>query len=356
MTLSPLKTLLLALVLLGPFLPQVAHAQNRALRGRILLASLETAEPGQDQPISQHLPTAGELPATETGAIQPLCLPPAPWFQVDPMPSELDQTILHQPDTYPFETLLRIRIRAIERGWQLKIQSTGLRAQDDSHDIDPIESSEVRIRAKNNKLIPLTDFYELEDRGKAGEHFIDVEIVLVSDQIHDAATYTGRLILAARPQNYGPWEQICIPVIVHIRSEVTHSIRCNKIYFHFGRPDQGPLEAEILGELHSDIPLAVTLVVADGQVNNLPQLKAFPNSQQTDPTVTVPLDWRFGEGTFSSMRPPDEVIDGGKGLMWNVKGLPGCVSYRLKCTAKPEAYQAPGDYGRAICVEVTPRL
>jgi len=312
----------------------------------ILHAAAGSAQPtaGRARLRSAALPRPQPL-TLGTGGIEPLASRDD--FLVELLTPSVQATIQARPGTYPVEKPVRLRVTAARRGWRMQVKSTNLKQGKGA-----IDATEVCMVGPEGELLPLNKPRTVVKRGEAGETLVEIELALVTDQPHEPGLYEGELLIGSQAPSGGRSPLIKVPFLVAVEAFVTHTYRNNKMYFHFGHPDES-LAGIVEGEISSDVPLRLTLSAEDGEVGLLPLAKGATPS--TPPDSAIPLQWRLRENGSSFREPDDEARDGSE-VSWELRGTPGDIEYDIECTVAPDVFQPSGDYGMAVTVTLQPLL
>lgn len=272
-------------------------------------------------------------------------------FFVEALTPVVEATIQPRPGTYEADGLLQLRVVSAEPGWQLALHATALQSVT-AGVTGAIESSEVHWRKSDSESAALNAIAVLAESGDPGETILEARLALATVSLHPLAVYEGSLEIHTRTPSGA--EGPSLSALLRVRAdriEANHTIRGNKMFFHYGRTDKAQ-SAVISGHVVSDAPLTLSLAAA-GRVDRLPMAKS--NSPMVDPKgQAVPLRWRLNDGAGG--RDPDFTASDGREIGWTLRGAPGETGYELECEALPEAFQSPGDYGQRIEVILRPIL
>jgi hypothetical protein len=335
-------TILLALIMLHASLPAQAQVSRR--RAPLSAASSRMAAPR----VAQQ-PTFAKS-AKQLGGDMPDF---HGYVNIDINPNCLSADIYATPGEYPIDDLLRISIDSSDPGWYVEIMATELLLEGDDPQ-DKINPDEVVLVVADNCHVALDKPYRIYTRGEAGITPLESVLYLNTTDFHTPGVYNGWIIVAVRAQHVS-LEKIIrkVPFTVTVRGTVENSITGNKLYFHYGRPNE-PQCASVMGNLYSDIPLTLFLSTGSSRMDRMPCVKRPGDSSALD--IYIPMMWRLRESGAVALREPDEVLGEHGSYGWLLNGLPGEIDYEIECTVNPSEHQSAGDYGIEVVITLAPTL
>lgn len=289
---------------------------------------------------------AARVPSMNYGT-PPIPPPVGPFINVSVTPERLSARASMGAGTYPVEQPLRLRVTSSQPGWYVQIHATKAKARED-------EICPTAIYLLSNKeSLPLAEPATVVQIGDVGETIIEAVIELRTTERHKAGTYVGELLVVAGYAKCPPSVVVKVPFEVEVACTLSHSIRNNKMYFHYGLPGK-ELRAKADGEVSAASRVCLSLSVREGRVGCLPMIKSVSSKNRREDSF-IPLVWELRENG-SGWREPDRIsFDGGE-ISWELPADSEKLFYELQCSPRPDAAQAPGDYGTCATLTVVPIL
>ena len=267
--------------------------------------------------------------------------------------SLIEGKIFAEPSEYILEQLLSISITASEPGWGLKIKAKQLKGDGS----DKIPSSEIYLVQDDDRWIPLSKYQTLVEDGRDGKIGMTFRIGLKTLDYHSLGHYGGELMLVTTVPHGPDPSTRHIPIELDVKSEVSHAIRDNKVYFHVGNPmDAKDMAAHISGEVDTECPVSLLLSVEEDSVGALRFIQSFDSVRQTNVPDPIPVIWELKENGSRDFRDPDFGDISGQEAGWHLQKTPGFCQYDLKCRINPLSYQPSGEYGLKVQISLVPNL
>jgi hypothetical protein len=296
--------------------------------------------------LSSEAVIAVTIPSVSSQDQRLLPAPIAP-IHISIVPNELRCRVSMRPGTYEMNEPLHLQVTSGAPGWYLQIQTTNLKSKEDE-----ISSEEIHLVRKQGTT-SLNQPQTVMETDYVGETLLDVLLELKTTRRHKPGTYMGELLVIAGYIGGPPPEVIKLPFKVEVICSISGSISGNKMYFHYGVPGKS-LSASAQGEVSADTDVCLSLSVTNGRVDCLPMTKSV-SSRNLPKDSFIPLLWELRENA-TGWREPDKIsFDGGE-ISWEMAVDSEKIYYELQCNPRPDAAQAPGDYGMSIVLTVTPIL
>ena len=275
-------------------------------------------------------------------------------FLVDVLTPRLHAEIAAQQGVYPVEPVLSVRVTASDPCWTMKIKAIDLQHDEPPHG-RKIAAHEICWVNGDGEQMPLRAPVLVAPCGPAGVTLLELPLEIVTASNHDPGCYSGFIEIITTKAHGATPKTIKVPLSVCVTMHISHTIRDNKIYFHFADLP-ATQKAVISGDISSDASLHLSVSTQLGRIDRLPLSHAWSRFFDPPADSSIGLVWKLAEGPAGHARAPDLQPSGGKSLVWLLAGTPGTTSYQLELGISPEAYQAPGDYGMEVTVTLQPCL